>query len=174
MKSAASSPTDVRYHLRRSEKAVTDRAVILAAMRRAKHATLALVDGREPYLVTISHALDEDGTSLYFHCAGEGRKLACIQSNPRVYGQVLEDSGYLEGECDHAFLTVQFWGEATVVCDPDQKLRALELLVDSLEPDPAPVKLRLMRDLNLAAFAVVRVDIDGWSAKQSPLRKGAS
>ena len=164
----------MRHHLRRKEKEVTDRARILAAVRRAKHATIALVDGREPYLVTVSHAIDEAGGRIYFHCAAEGRKLDCIRSNPRVHGQVLEDAGYRAGECDHAFFTVQFRGDAAVVEDPDEKRAAIELLIDTLEPDPAPVKLRLGRDLDLGAFAVVRIAVEAWSAKESPARRGAS
>jgi nitroimidazol reductase NimA-like FMN-containing flavoprotein (pyridoxamine 5'-phosphate oxidase superfamily) len=164
----------LRHHLRRVEKEVTDRARILAAVRRARYATIALVDGHEPYLVTVSHALDAAGERIYFHCAAEGRKLDCIRSNPRVHGQVIEDAGYLAGECDHAFFTVQFRGDAAIVADPDEKRAAIELLIDSLEPDPAPVKLRLARDLDLGAFAVVRIDVEDWSAKQSPVRRGAS
>ena len=42
-----------RYHLRRSEKAMTDPAEIRAVIEEGEHVTLALAKGDEPYLITI-------------------------------------------------------------------------------------------------------------------------
>ncbi len=152
------------YHTRHPEKAITDRAEILAAARAARFVTLALCRNDQPYLVTVNHALDETGESLYFHCAVEGRKLDSIRANPRVWGQALDDRGYLAGQCDHAYRSVQFAGRAELVEDEADKRRALELLIDRHEPDPAPVKARLLgRDLS--KVGVVRVRITDWFGK---------
>ncbi|MFO7652146.1 MAG: pyridoxamine 5'-phosphate oxidase family protein, partial [bacterium] len=149
------------YHTRHPEKAISDRAEIIAVARAARFVTLALCRGDEPYLVTVNHALDETGESLYFHCAVEGRKLDSIRANPRVWGQALDDRGYLAGQCDHAYRSVQFAGRAELVEDEADKHRALELLINRHEPDPAPVKARLLgRDLS--KVGVVRVRITDW------------
>lgn len=152
------------YHTRHPEKAISDRAEIIAVARAARFVTLALCRGDEPYLVTVNHALDETGESLYFHCAVEGRKLDSIRANPRVWGQALDDRGYLAGQCDHAYRSVQFAGRAELVEDEADKHRALELLINRHEPDPAPVKARLLgRDLS--KVGVVRVRITDWFGK---------
>lgn len=152
------------YHTRHPEKALTDRAEILSVARAARFVTLALCRGDEPYLVTVNHALDAAGESLYFHCAVEGRKLEFVRANPRIWGQALDDRGYLAGQCDHAYRSVQFAGRAELVEDEADKRRALELLIDRHEPDPAPVKARLL-DRDLSKVGVVRVRITDWFGK---------
>ena len=154
------------WHTRHPDKAITDPAEIARIVAGQKFLTLALCAENQPYLVTLSHAFAAEHGSFYFHCAPTGRKLDNIRANPHVYGQVLEDLGYKAGECEHAYRTVQFDGTAELVTDPDEKLRALRLLVDRLEPEPEPVKARLLRPERLGGVAIVRVMVTSWSAKQ--------
>ncbi|MFO7650019.1 MAG: pyridoxamine 5'-phosphate oxidase family protein, partial [bacterium] len=64
----------------------------------------------------------------------------------------------------HAYRSVQFAGRAELVEDEADKHRALELLINRHEPDPAPVKARLLgRDLS--KVGVVRVRITDWFGK---------
>jgi nitroimidazol reductase NimA-like FMN-containing flavoprotein (pyridoxamine 5'-phosphate oxidase superfamily) len=154
------------WHTRHPDRAITDPAEIARIVASQKYLTLALCAGNEPYLVTLSHAFDAEHGYFYFHCAPSGRKLDLIRANPQVYGQVLEDCGYVAGECEHKYRTVQFEGRAEVVADPDEKLRALRLLIDRLELSPEPVKSRLLAPERLAGVGVVRVKVTGWSGKQ--------
>jgi hypothetical protein len=155
------------WHTRHPDKAITDPAELAAVVAGQKFLTLALCTENRPYLVTISHAFDAERNCFYFHCAPSGRKLDVIRANPRVYGQVLEDCGYVAGECEHRYRTVQFEGRAEVVVDPDEKLRALRLLIERLEPSPEPVKARLLKPERLDGVAVIRVKVTGWSGKQN-------
>jgi nitroimidazol reductase NimA-like FMN-containing flavoprotein (pyridoxamine 5'-phosphate oxidase superfamily) len=154
------------WHTRHPDKAITDPAEIARIVAGQKFLTLALCAENRPYLVTISHAYDAAHKCFYFHCAPTGRKLDLIRANPQVYGQVLEDCGYVAGECEHKYRTVQFEGRAEVVADPDEKLRALRLLIDRLEPEPEPIKVRLLKPERLTSVAVIRVTVTGWSGKQ--------
>ena len=154
------------WHTRHPDKAITDPAELARIVVGQKFLTLALCAENRPYLVTLSHAFDAEHKCFYFHCAPTGRKLDLIHANPQVYGQVLEDCGYVAGECEHRYRTVQFDGQAEVVADPDEKLRALRLLIDRLEPEPNPVKGGLLRPERLIGVAVVRVTVTGWSGKQ--------
>ena len=128
------------WHNRHPDKAFTDVAEVARIIAGQKFLTLALCAEDQPYLVTLSHAFDAERNCFYFHCAPTGRKLDVIRANPRVYGQVLEDCGYVAGECEHRYRTVQFEGRAGLVADPEEKLRALRLLIDRLEPEPAPAR----------------------------------
>ena len=154
------------WHARHPDKAITDPAEIARIVAGQKFLTLALCDENRPYLVTVSHVFDADRNSFYFHCSPAGRKLDIIAANPHVYGQVLEDCGYVPGECEHQYRTVQFDGTAELVVDPEEKLRALRLLIGRLEPEPEPVKARLLKPDRLGGVAVIRVAVTGWSGKQ--------
>jgi nitroimidazol reductase NimA-like FMN-containing flavoprotein (pyridoxamine 5'-phosphate oxidase superfamily) len=155
------------YHSRHPEKAITSTAELSEVVSGQKFLTLALCAENRPYLVTISHAFDSGRNCFYFHCAPTGRKIDLIRTNPQVYGQVLEDHGYLAGECDHAYRTVQFDGRAELVSDPEEKLHAFHLLIEALEPEPGPVKARLLKPARLDGVAIVRVTVTGWTGKKS-------
>jgi nitroimidazol reductase NimA-like FMN-containing flavoprotein (pyridoxamine 5'-phosphate oxidase superfamily) len=154
------------WHTRHPDKAITDAAEIRRIVGGQKFLTLALCAENQPYLVTISHAFDAERNCFYFHCSPVGRKIDLIKANPQVYGQVLEDHGYVAGQCDHTYRTVQFDGTAELVSDPEEKLRAFKLLIDALEPDPGPVKERMLGTERLRGVAIVRVTVTGWSAKK--------
>lgn len=154
------------WHTRHPDKAVTDPAEIARIVAGRKYMTLAMCSENQPYLVTISHAFDAERNCFYFHCSPVGRKMDLIQANPHVYGQVLEDLGYVVGDCSRRYRTVQFDGRAELVSDPEEKLRAFKLLVDALEPEPGPVKDRMLAPARLEGVAIVRVTATGWSGKQ--------
>jgi len=154
------------WHTRHPDKAITDLAEVARIVAGQKFLTLALCAENRPYLVTLSHAFDPERNCFYFHCSPVGRKIDLVRANPQVYGQVLEDCGYVAGECEHRYRTVQFDGTAELVADPDEKLRALRLLIDRLEPEPEPVKARLLKPERLGGVAVLRVTVTGWSGKQ--------
>jgi len=154
-------------HTRHLDKVIADPAEIVRIVAGQKFLTLALCAVSQPYLVTLSHAFDADRNCFYFHCAPTGRKLDLIRANPRVYGQVLDDCGYVAGECEHRYRTVQSDGRAETVADPDEKLHALRLLIERLEPTPDPVKARLLRPERLDGVAVIRVKVESWSGKKS-------
>lgn len=155
------------WHTRHPDKAISDPAELAAVVAGQKFLTLALCAENRPYLVTLSHAFDAERNCFYFHCSPVGRKLDLIRANPHVYGQVLEDHGYKAGECDHAYRTVQFDGMAELVTDTEEMLRALRLLIERLEPEPEPVKARLLKPERLDGIAIVRVTVTGWSGKKN-------
>lgn len=155
------------WHTRHPDKAITSSAELAEVISGQKFLSLALCVENRPYLVTISHAFDTERNCFYFHCSTVGRKVDFIRANPQVYGQVLEDRGYLAGQCDHAYRTVQFDGRAEMVSDPEEKLHALRLLIERLEPSPEPVKARLLKPARLDGIAIVRVTVTGWSGKKN-------
>ncbi|MFB3891181.1 MAG: pyridoxamine 5'-phosphate oxidase family protein [Phycisphaerae bacterium] len=159
-----------RYHPRRMEKEITDLATMLAIIRGQKILTLAMcLDGR-PYLVTMDYGFSEAEDCFYFHCALEGKKIDILRANPNVWGQVLEDRGYLVGKCSHAYRTVMFEGVAEMVEDADTKKQALELMIQQLEPDPAPLMSKLDAKA-IAGTGIIRIRVTAMSAKQSPAPK---
>lgn len=154
------------YHLRRTERAIDDVAVLREILASQKTMTLALCRDDEPYLVTLNYGYERTSDRLYFHCADEGKKVDVINANPRVWGQVLDDRGYVVGACDHAFRSVHFSGTARWVDDLEEKRRALTMMIEHLEPDPEPVKEQQIKDASLARVRIGYVGIHGMSGKQ--------
>ncbi len=155
------------YHLRRSEKEIADPAEWQAIIIKQKYMTLALAVDNEPYLVTLSYGYDAEAHCFYFHCAAEGRKMDYWRQNPVVWGQILEDHGYLNGKCSHAFRTVQFRGTVTFLKDLEEKRRAIDLMIDQLEPHPAAVKQQQVTDKSVAHVVIGKITIEFMSGKQN-------
>jgi nitroimidazol reductase NimA-like FMN-containing flavoprotein (pyridoxamine 5'-phosphate oxidase superfamily) len=157
-----------RYHLRRGDKALEDKDELVRILKEQKHVTLALCSDNQPYLVTMNHGFDEEAHCLYFHCAPVGKKIDLLRANPQVWGQALEDGGYLDGECDHAYRTVQFQGRAEFVTDVGEKRRALALMIEQLESSPEPVKARNLLPEKIAGVCIIRVRLSGMTGKSGP------
>lgn len=155
------------YHIRRVERAIEDRQELMRVLRKGTHVTLALTKADEPYLVTVNYSFDESDMCVYFHCAASGKKLDILRSNPNVWGQVLEDLGYIQGECDHAYRTVQFSGKAEFPSDLGVKRRALELMIDKLEDSPEKIKKDSLTKDKLEKVVICKIRIEGTSGKHN-------
>lgn len=158
----------MQYHQRHPEKAVTDREKLFEVLREGNVVTLAMCRGDEPYLVTVNYVFDEREPAVYFHCAGQGKKFDYLTANARVWGQVFIDGGYIDGECDHRYRTVQFAADASFVADESAKRTALDLLIRRLESDPEPVLKRLLgRPEPLPAVTIVKLSLTHITGKEN-------
>jgi uncharacterized protein len=155
------------YHLRRSERAITEPDTLREILTSQKVMTLALCREGEPYLVTLNYGYDRSTDRLYFHCANEGKKLDYLNANPKVWGQILDDQGYAVGTCDHTFRSVHFSGTVTWIEDMEEKRRVLTIMIEHLEPDPEPVKQQQVKAASLKRVRIGCVEIRGMSGKQN-------
>ncbi|MHA2272932.1 MAG: pyridoxamine 5'-phosphate oxidase family protein [Candidatus Hodarchaeales archaeon] len=158
-----------QYHLRRSEKAITEKTELVEIIHSQKFMTLALSRKNEPYLVTVNYAYNDDEKCFYFHCAMEGKKIDYLKDNPMVWGQILDDRGYLEGECDHAFRCVHFKGHVEFLTTDEEKRAALYRLIEQQEQNPELRKDQLDKTESLTTVGVVRVHIKAMTGKKSPI-----
>ncbi len=158
---------DVYFHPRRSDREIKNAEEIDAIIGSQKYMTIAMCSGNEPYLATLSFGYDKELKCLYFHCATEGKKLAILKKNPVVWGQIVQDRGYLKGECSHAYSSVQFRGVVTILDDIEEKQRALSFMICQLEADPAPIKERLVMGKDLSKVVVGRIEITAFSGKKA-------
>jgi nitroimidazol reductase NimA-like FMN-containing flavoprotein (pyridoxamine 5'-phosphate oxidase superfamily) len=161
-----------RYHLRRAEKALDDPAEIEQVLESIRIMTVACCLRNEPYLFTVDFAWDPQRRELWFHCATEGRKINILQANSRVCVTVLEDRGYIHGECDHAYRSLILEGNAHVVEDLSEKRRGLELLARKHEQDPEAVLSRFAgNDEAVRKVGMMRISVESISGKQGPAPK---
>jgi len=160
------------YHLRRKDKAIVDRKRMLDFLEGQKLVTVALSKDGKPYLFTADYGFDRKSKSIFVHCAKKGKKVDYIESNPIVWGQIMEDIGYVQGECSHNYRTVQFKGKAELVTGLKEKRKALNIMIDQLEEDPEKGKKELIDRSGLRKALIIRIRIEGLSGKESVPERG--
>jgi uncharacterized protein len=155
------------HPLRRKDKEIRDEAELKAVLSEAKHVTIAMSIGNEPYLATLSHGYDATRNCVYFHCAREGKKVEILKQNPRVWGQAMVDNGYQQGSCDHLYRTVQFQGQVAFVEDQGEKEHALAVMIRHLDDDPEKVIAEQITPHSTGRILVGRIDISQMSGKKA-------
>jgi nitroimidazol reductase NimA-like FMN-containing flavoprotein (pyridoxamine 5'-phosphate oxidase superfamily) len=155
------------HPLRRKDKEITNEAELKAVLTEAKHVTVAMSLGDEPYLATLSHGYDAARNCVYFHCAREGKKVDILRTNPRVWGQAMVDNGYQQGSCDHLYRTAQFRGRITFVEDQAEKEHSLAVMIRHLDEEPEKVIAEQITPHSTRRILVGRIDIDYMSGKKA-------
>lgn len=157
-----------RCHMRRQDRRITDEAQIESILARGRYVAIALVDGDEPYVVTLSYGYAASERRLYFHVAHEGYKMDLIARNPRACATVVVESGYTQGECEHPFESVVIRGTLRPLTSDAEKRRAIEVLVESLEEDPQSYWDSRSWSLEdrLGSFTGLVLEIESRDAKQ--------
>ncbi|MFW9964108.1 MAG: pyridoxamine 5'-phosphate oxidase family protein [Candidatus Sifarchaeia archaeon] len=153
--------------IRRTEKAIESKDEIIAILKKAKYITIAMSIDDEPYLATLSHGYDEENYCIYFHCAQEGKKIDILKKNNIVWGQALDDLGYVDGACDHLYATAQFRGRVLFIDDINEKNHALKIMIQALEADPDKVMKEQITKKSLKRVNIGRIDIEFMTGKKS-------
>lgn len=150
--------------MRRQDKEITDRAAIDEIIRRAPVCRLALSDDGQPYVVPLCFGYKDN--TLYFHSAGEGRKLDVLAKNSNVCFEMDIDHEVVKGDlactCGMNYRSVIGFGKAVLVGDLDSKREAFGIImghyVDGSFEFPADV---------LENTAIIKVEIESMTGKQS-------
>jgi len=159
-----------KYHLRRKEKIMEENEVI-QVLKRNMILTVALCKNNMPYLVTMDYSFDENDMCFYFHCAQTGKKIDYFLTNPEVWGQILEDDGYILNECSHAYKSVHFKGYVEFIEDITKKKKILSFMIDQFEQNPDPVKARFIKDSSMESVMVGKIQIKEIMGKKESTDK---
>ncbi|MHA1476238.1 MAG: pyridoxamine 5'-phosphate oxidase family protein [Promethearchaeota archaeon] len=158
------------YHLRRNEKSIKDDKIITKILEKQPYLTIALCNDNDPYLVTLNYVYDAENKSFYIHCANSGKKNDYITKNPNVWGQIVEDGGYLQGECDYKYRTLHFKGKFQFIEDLKEKRRALELMIVKFEEEPEPVRTKFIDEKALKIVNIGRIKVETITGKQGGIK----
>jgi nitroimidazol reductase NimA-like FMN-containing flavoprotein (pyridoxamine 5'-phosphate oxidase superfamily) len=149
-----------RYHMQKKEREIQDPKTIEEILRQGRYAVIALCRENRPYVMTLSYGYDPTKRALYFHTAHKGLKMEYIKANPAVCATVIEDRGYVMGECAHAYRSVVFQGTMRVVGTLEEKKYGMDVLLGHLEKNPEVVRKRsLANERAYARAAILRLDI---------------
>ena len=157
------------HALRRDDLEITDPDEIDRLLSSGRYATVALVDGDRPYVVTMSCGYDRARGRLCFHVAREGRKLDLIAANPQACATVVHDLGYNTGQCAHPYESVVVVGRMRILENADDARDAMRTLIAQLEgrEDASAIweRNRLDTDDGLGRCLMLALEIDSMSAK---------
>lgn len=161
--------------MRRKDREITDRSEIDALLGRTKVCRVAFAVENEPYVVPLSHGYDPEANALFFHTANEGRKIECIEANPRVCFEVEGRAEVKAGDergCSWGLRYESAIGYGTIVeiLSPEEKERALRCTMrqqagEQMNWTFAPKMVEATR--------VWRLDIESVTGKRSFEPKGA-
>lgn len=159
--------TDQRYHVKRKDKEITDKAEFDSILQKGKYIIFALCRDNEPYIVTMNYGWDKEHNALYFHCALEGDKLDIIADNPKACGTIIEDLGYGHGDCEHYYRSLVLRGKLYQVQTLEEQKHGIGVLIEHLEENPDEAKLLFLKDEKVyTKMHILRFDIEHITGKE--------
>ena len=151
--------------MRRKDRQITDLTEIEAIIGRCRYCRLGLCHDNRPYIVPMSFGYRNQ--SVYFHSAGEGRKLDILRKNPLVCVEFDTDCSIKTSEkaCNWGFgyQSVIATGKAVFLETPNEKQDALAIIMAQYSTEPF-----CFSDADIRRVVVFRVDLDDICGKKAP------
>lgn len=149
----------------RRQDRLLDEEQAAALLRRAEWGVLSMCDaGGAPYGIPVNYVWDGD-SALYIHCAPEGRKLRCLDQEPRVSFCIVGNVNLLPSKFTTEYESIVLTGVAVRHLDEQERRYALELLLDKLSPDDKQVGMKYAEG-SFHRVEIIRLDITSWSGKR--------
>ncbi len=146
--------------MRLSKREIVSREKIDEFIRECSVVRIGMLSEGEPYIVPLNFVYFEE--SIYFHCAGAGRKIDAIRKNPLVCLEFDELHGIAEESADTLYTSVIAWGSALEERNPEIAKKALELICSKYLKQP-----RVITDKMVAGTTIVSVRIDRVTGKEN-------
>jgi len=152
------------------ERQITDEAQIMDILDKGKVLHLGLAVDNEPYVVPMNYGYTKENGKLvmYLHSAVRGKKLDMIRRNPKVFFEIDCDLVPFESElpCQYglAYSSVMGKGIARIVDDVEEKKKAMSILMKTQTGKDFTFEDRLV-----SIVAVIRIDVDAYTAKHRPI-----
>lgn len=134
----------------KNQMRMKNKTLIEEVLNTVEYGTLAISKDNKPYSLPINFVYDED--SIYFHGAKKGKKKEYMLANDNASFSVVEPysviQSYFSSKDDlacpatHFFKSVICEGKVKIVEDYDEKVKALELLMEKLQPEGKYLSLK--------------------------------
>jgi uncharacterized protein len=150
--------------MRRNEKEIKEKSGIEAIIRDSMVCRLAMSENDRPYIVALCFGYKD--STLYFHGAGEGKKIDILKKNPNVCFEFDIRVAPVEAE-DACFWGMTYhsvvgFGKAGFIEDEKEKESALSIIMSQYSGK------RFEFDENfIRATAVIKVNIESMTGKWS-------
>jgi len=150
--------------MRRQDKEIKDIAGIEDILGRATVCRLALCEDNRPYVVPLCFGYKDN--TLYFHCAGQGKKFDILRKNDNVCFEVDINHELVKADqvCDWGmkYKSVIGFGKAVFVEDAEQKRKALDIIMQQYSETTFEYPAKVIEKI-----VVIKVEIESMTGKQS-------
>ena len=152
------------------ERQITDPEQIQHILDTAKVLHLGLCVENEPYVVPMNYGytMESGKLTVYLHSAVRGKKLDMIAVNPKVFFEIdcglTPFEGVLPCQYGLAYSSVMGKGIARIVEDVEEKKKALSFLMKTQTGKDFTFEDRLV-----SIVAVIRIDVEAYTAKHRPI-----
>ena len=119
--------------VRRQDRLMDERRA-MQLLHTAEYGVLSMVSEGSGYGIPVNFVFDGDH-SIYIHCAPEGRKLEAIKANKNVSLCVIGHVHLLPDKFTTEYESAIFFGEAQIGLSEDERMHALQLLINKMSPD---------------------------------------
>lgn len=103
-------------------------------------------------------------SSVYVHCAPDGRKLHCISTCNRVSFCIVGRTNVIANKFSTEYESVILHGTAHIGLLAGERMKALELLLDKYSPNDKIAGMKYAEG-SLHRTEIIRIDVEQWSGK---------
>jgi hypothetical protein len=152
--------------MRKKDKEIKDIAAIEDILSKALVCRLGLCENNQPYVVPLCFGYKDN--ALYFHCAGQGKKLDIIRKNNNVCFELDIDLELVKNEqpCNWGmkYKSVIGFGKAVFIEDADLKRKALDIIMRQFSGKTFEYPEQAIKNTT-----IIKVEIENMTGKQSAL-----
>jgi uncharacterized protein len=150
--------------MRRKDKEISDRAVILDILSRADVCRIAMMDGDVPYIVPVNYGYKDN--ALYIHGAAEGKKIDLIRRNNRVCFEIEDKSEIIKSQTPCGW-TARYrsligYGTMEIITGFDQKKQGLDIIMSHVGNEH-----NIYVDSQVDSVVILKLTISTMTGKQS-------
>ncbi len=146
--------------MRLTKREIVSREKIDKCIKECSVVRLGMISRGEPYIVPLNFVYFEG--SVYFHCAGAGRKIEAIRENPLVCLEFDEMHGIAEESADTFYTSIIAWGSAREESNRETAKKALELICSKYLK-----QARVITDEMVTGTTIVSVRINRVTGKEN-------
>ena len=153
----------------RRQDRLLDEARAIELLRESEYGVLSMVSEGGGYGIPVNFVWDGK-SSIFIHCAPEGRKLRALKDNPNVSLCVIGRVHLLPRNFTTEYESAIFFGKARVDLTDDEKMDALHLLIDKLSPEFKELGDTYAHK-SFHRVEIICVDLSTFSGKRKKLYK---
>ena len=127
----------------------------LEILKNGSYGVLAL-HGDEGYPYAVPMAYFFDGEKIYFHSAANGHKMDAIERNAKASFCVVSENNIIPEKLTTAYKSVIVFGNISVLEEPEEKRRAMEVIGEKYSPGfEAEANRQIERDFKFLRVLVL-------------------
>lgn len=149
----------------RRQDRLLDEALAVNLLNTGEYGILSMYCPKEGvYGLPINYVWDGD-TSIYLHCATEGRKLQCIDQNPNVSFCVIGKTNVISHQFTTEYASIVLECTAHRHLSAEIRMNALTQFIEKYSPNDKEKGLKYA-EASFNRTEIIRLDIIKWSGKR--------